>query len=119
MMAFAFRLSFGTLRGIGSVTKVLVTARETFKAAILANAVSLILFRNHPGGEPTPSLEDVRVTQELRKAGELLGIPIANHLILGSSSGILMREAGHFDLTVTEDGTILKSDGQVLPGDDV
>jgi len=56
---------------------------EIFKAALLSNAVNLILFHNHPSGDPTPSQEDVQITQRVQQGGELLGIHLLDHIIIG------------------------------------
>lgn len=69
---------------IGVLTGALVTPREVFKAAILANAASVIVGHNHPSGDPTPSPEDYLVTERLRASGELLDIPVADHVVLGA-----------------------------------
>lgn len=69
--------------GIGTLNGALVAPREVFKAAILANAASIIVGHNHPSGDPTPSPEDYRVTECLKSAGELLEIPVLDHLVIG------------------------------------
>ena len=71
---------------IGSLTAALVHPREVFKPAILANAAALILAHNHPSGDPEPSDEDKAITGRLRHAGELLGIRILDHLVIGDGS---------------------------------
>ncbi|MGV3616703.1 MAG: JAB domain-containing protein [Fimbriimonas sp.] len=68
---------------IGVLTGALIAPREVFKAAILANAASIIVGHNHPSGDPTPSPEDHRVTERLRAAGELLDIPVLDHVVVG------------------------------------
>ena len=68
---------------VGTLDASLVHPREVFKPAILASAASVILSHNHPSGEPTPSAEDRAVTRQLRSAGELLGIDVVDHVILG------------------------------------
>lgn len=68
---------------IGILTGALVAPREVFKAAILANAASIIVGHNHPSGDPTPSPEDHQVTERLRSAGELLDIPVLDHVVIG------------------------------------
>jgi len=68
---------------VGCVTSSIVHPREVFKAAILANAVSLIFLHNHPSGSCDPSPEDVEVTRRLVAAGELLGIKVMDHIIIG------------------------------------
>ncbi len=68
---------------IGSLTLSIVHVREVFKSAILLNAAAIIAAHNHPSGDPTPSTEDRTLTTRLREAGELLGIRLLDHLILG------------------------------------
>ncbi|MBK9948277.1 MAG: JAB domain-containing protein [Nitrospira sp.] len=68
---------------IGSLTLSLVHPREVFKPAILLNACAIIAVHNHPSGDPTPSAEDRTLTTRLREAGDLLGIRLLDHLILG------------------------------------
>lgn len=69
---------------IGSLDSSICHPRETFKIAILSNASSLIVAHNHPSGDPTPSREDISVTKTLTQAGKLLGIPVLDHIIVGS-----------------------------------
>lgn len=69
--------------GIGTLTAVLVSPREVFKAAVLANAASVIVGHNHPSGDPTPSAEDFAITDVLRAAGKLLDIPVLDHVVVG------------------------------------
>ena len=68
---------------IGSLTVSIVHVREVFKPAILLNAAAIIAVHNHPSGDPTPSAEDRTLTTRLREAGDLLGIRLLDHLILG------------------------------------
>lgn len=68
---------------VGSLNSSIVHPREVFKAAILSNAASVILFHNHPSGEPSPSNEDVRITTRLKECGKLLGIELIDHIIIG------------------------------------
>ena len=67
----------------GSLNASIVEPREVFKDAIAASAAGMILVHNHPSGDPTPSSEDIAVTKRLVKAGELLGIAVHDHIILG------------------------------------
>lgn len=69
----------------GSLNQSIVHPRETFKTALLSSAAAIILMHNHPTGDPTPSPEDIEVTRRLREAGELLGIRILDHIIIGST----------------------------------
>jgi len=68
---------------IGSLTASVVQPRETFKAAILANAAAIICGHNHPSGDCQPSKEDRAITQRLKEAGALLGIHLLDHVIVG------------------------------------
>jgi DNA repair protein RadC len=69
----------------GSLTQSLVHPRETFCAAIHAQAAAIIAVHNHPSGDCEPSSDDLAVTKRLYKAGELLGIPLMDHVIIGDS----------------------------------
>jgi DNA repair protein RadC len=71
----------------GSLNQSIVHPRETFKAAILANAAAVILAHNHPTGDLTPSSEDIAITRRLKDAGELLGIQVLDHIIVDTDSG--------------------------------
>lgn len=68
---------------VGMVNQCLVGMREVFKNAILSNAVSIIVFHNHPSGDSRPSSSDLDISKRLRKAGELLDIEVLDHIVLG------------------------------------
>jgi len=68
---------------VGSLTASVVHPRETFKAAILANAAAIICGHNHPSGDCQPSREDRSITQRLKEGGALLGINLLDHVIVG------------------------------------
>ena len=78
----------------------LIHPREVFRSAILNNAASLVLVHNHPSGNPEPSTEDVRVTRLLTQAGRALGIPVVDHVIIGS--GRFVSLAGRGELGVED-----------------
>jgi len=78
----------------GLLDRSLVHPRETFQAAILANAASIILAHNHPSGQLVPSGEDRTVTFRLRDAGKLLGIELVDHLIVTRSGYYSFKEHG-------------------------
>ena len=69
----------------GSINASIVHPREVFKAAVMANANSIICFHNHPSGNPNPSQEDLAVTERLVKASKILDIPVLDHIIIGDS----------------------------------
>lgn len=68
---------------IGTLDEGLVHPREVFKAAILASAENIIVAHNHPSGDPTPSESDKQTTDTLVKSGEILGIKVLDHIIIG------------------------------------
>ena len=71
---------------VGNVNSSMVRVAEVFRPAIRDNAPSIIVVHNHPSGDPTPSAEDVAITRELIAAGELLGIQLLDHLVIGSGN---------------------------------
>jgi DNA repair protein RadC len=79
---------------VGTLSDVLVHPREIFFPAVRHKASSLILAHNHPSGDPTPSAADLELTRHLVRAGRIMGIRLDDHLIIGASSFISLREAG-------------------------
>jgi DNA repair protein RadC len=71
------------LVSVGALTAALVHPREVMKPAILSNAAAIVLVHNHPSGDPAPSAEDLALTQRLWAAGELLGIRVLDHVVVG------------------------------------
>lgn len=67
----------------GNVNSSIVGTREVMQKALLANAVNIILIHNHPTGDCTPSTEDIKVTERLVKAGEIVGVQVLDHIIIG------------------------------------
>lgn len=68
---------------MGTLNKSLIHPREVFKSAILSNAAGIMLIHNHPSGNCTPSELDIDVTKVLEESGNLLGIPVVDHIIIG------------------------------------
>ncbi|HVK03779.1 MAG TPA: DNA repair protein RadC [Armatimonadaceae bacterium] len=81
---------------VGDLTSSLVHPREVFSEAIRHGAASLIVAHNHPSGDPTPSPEDAAVTRRLAEAGELLGIELLDHIVLGDGRWVSLKERGLF-----------------------
>jgi len=77
---------------IGSLNSSVVHPRETFKPAIVSNAAAIILAHNHPSGDPTPSSEDIAITKRLKDAGQVLGIDVLDHVILGEGRFVSLKE---------------------------
>jgi len=78
----------------GCLTSSLVHPREVFQEAIAARAAALVLFHNHPSGDPEPSAEDLALTRRLVSAGALLGIQVLDHLVLGAGRYVSLKERG-------------------------
>jgi DNA repair protein RadC len=77
---------------IGSLNSAAVRVGEIFRDAIRANSASIIVVHNHPSGDPTPSPEDVRVTEMMVEAGQLLDIEVLDHLVIGRNTYISLKE---------------------------
>ena len=77
----------------GSVNAAFLDPREIYKEALSRRAASIILLHNHPSGDPSPSAEDIEITNRIAQAGELIGIPLLDHLIIGDRSYISMRQS--------------------------
>lgn len=80
---------------MGTLNASLVHPREVFRAAIKCSSASLICVHNHPSGDPTPSPEDIALTKRLVSAGELVGIEVLDHLVIGDGRFISLKEQGY------------------------
>ena len=78
----------------GSVNTCLIRAGELFRTAVKMQAVAIIVAHNHPSGDPTPSPDDVRVTENLVAAGKLLDIEVLDHLVIGACRYVSLKERG-------------------------
>ncbi|MBQ9973026.1 MAG: DNA repair protein RadC [Firmicutes bacterium] len=76
----------------GDINSAAVKAREIFNKAVRKNAFSVILVHNHPSGDPAPSRADIETTERLVEAGSIIGIPVADHLIIGNGSFYSFKE---------------------------
>lgn len=79
---------------VGSLSASVVHPREVFRAAIDYAAASMILLHNHPSGDPTPSREDIAVTERMVKAGKIMDIPVLDHIVLGNGRFASLKEKG-------------------------
>ncbi len=77
---------------VGTLDAPLVHPREVFRRAIKDAASSVILAHNHPSGDPTPSREDVDVTDQLTQVGKTIGIDVLDHIVLGKGRAMSIRE---------------------------
>jgi DNA repair protein RadC len=82
------------LVSVGSLNASIVHPREVFKMAIVLSAASILVAHNHPSGDPNPSDEDLGLTKRLQDAGELLGIPLLDHVIVGEGEYRSLKEGG-------------------------
>ena len=78
----------------GSLNGSLVHPREVFREAVALQAAGLVLFHNHPSGDPTPSREDQSLTRRLREAGNIMGIEVLDHVIVGRGRFVSLKEKG-------------------------
>jgi DNA repair protein RadC len=79
---------------VGGLHSSIVHPREVFKPAIIMGAASVILCHNHPSGDTTPSKEDIDITRRLINAGEIIGIQILDHVIVGDDNYYSLKEHG-------------------------
>ncbi len=79
------------LIAVGTLTNSLIHPREVFKGAILNNSAYIILVHNHPSGDATPSENDIKITEKLINLGELLGVEVIDHVIIGCNTLISMK----------------------------
>lgn len=91
-----------TVVSTGTLDTTLVHPREVFKPAIVASAAAMVLIHNHPSGDPSPSEDDIKVTRDLIRAGQLLKIDVLDHIIMGCATAerpkdnCSLRELGYF-----------------------
>lgn len=78
----------------GTVSSSILPQREIYLMALKYEAVSIIILHNHPSGDPTPSKEDIQVTKRLKEAGNLIGIKLMDHIIIGDNKYISLSEQG-------------------------
>lgn len=78
----------------GNVNSSIFGVREILQKALLANAVSIIMIHNHPSGDPSPSREDIKVTERLAEAAKLVGIQLLDHIIVGEKY-VSLKEKGY------------------------
>ncbi|ABL01328.1 RadC family protein [Pelobacter propionicus] len=79
---------------IGSLNQSIVHPREVFKTALLSNAAAIICVHQHPSGDPNPSSEDLSITKRLKEAGEIMGIRVLDHIVVGHEDYISFVEKG-------------------------
>lgn len=81
---------------IGTTNSSIVNPKDIFQRAILTNASSIIVCHNHPSGNPQPSPEDIDITKRLHECGQILGIDVLDHIIIGDDTYVSMKERMDF-----------------------
>ncbi|MHB9026427.1 MAG: JAB domain-containing protein [Armatimonadota bacterium] len=79
---------------IGSLNASIVHPREVFKPVLLANCAGIVMGHNHPSGDPDASSEDLALTSRIKQGGELLGISVLDHIILGQDTFVSLKDRG-------------------------
>ena len=79
---------------IGSLNASIVHPREVFKSALMESSASVIMVHNHPSGDPSPSREDIMVTEKIVEGGKLLGIDVLDHIIIGDGRYVSLKDEG-------------------------
>lgn len=79
---------------VGKLDGVNIRVGDVFREAVRRNAAAMVVVHNHPSGDPTPSPEDVRVTEQMVQAGRLLGIDVLDHLVIGRGRYVSLKERG-------------------------
>jgi DNA repair protein RadC len=97
-----YRLLRIKLISTGSLDSTIVHPREVFREAAAAAAAFIVLFHNHPSGDPTPSPDDLVLTTRMVNAGDIMGIDVVDHVILADQSYFSMVEAGRMQLRLGE-----------------
>ncbi|WP_340025357.1 DNA repair protein RadC [Paenibacillus sp. FSL K6-1096] len=80
---------------MGSLNASIVHPREVFRAAMKCSSAAIICAHNHPSGDPTPSPEDISLTTRLVQAGEIVGIDVLDHLVIGDGSYVSLKQKGY------------------------
>lgn len=79
---------------VGNVNTSMIRVAEVFRQAVKDNSAAIVVAHNHPSGDPTPSPEDVRVTEQMVRAGKMLDIEVLDHLIIGKQRYVSLKERG-------------------------
>jgi DNA repair protein RadC len=80
---------------VGSLDHTFMSPREVFRDALVVNAAAVVLAHNHPSGDPEPSRDDELVTRRLVRAGELVGVEVLDHLVVGGERWVSLARRGH------------------------
>ena len=79
---------------VGTLNAATVSTRDVLRYALQDNAAAVVIFHNHPSGDPAPSAEDLVFTRKMAEAGRLLGVDVLDHLILGANRYVSLKQRG-------------------------
>lgn len=82
------------LASIGGINQAVVSPVVVYRFAMLTMSVGILIYHNHPSGDPEPSKEDISITKRLQEAGKILGITLTDHIILGDDTYVSLKERG-------------------------
>ena len=94
MLDTKHRVIRATVLSVGTLDASLVHPREVFRAATAGGAAAVVLFHNHPSGDPTPSVDDVALTERMVHAGAIMGIEVLDHVVLADVRYFSFKESG-------------------------
>jgi DNA repair protein RadC len=95
MLDTRHRVIRSTVLTVGSLDGTAVQPREVFRQALMASAAAVVMFPNHPSGDPQPSGEDVELSRRMVAAGRLMGIEVIDHVVLGDGRYCSLKESGY------------------------
>ncbi len=95
MLDTRHRVIRSTVLTVGSLDGTAVQPREVFRQALMASAAAVVMFHNHPSGDPQPSGEDVELSRRMVAAGRLMGIEVIDHVVLGDGRYCSLKESGY------------------------
>lgn len=95
MLDMKGKLIRDSMLSVGTVNSSLLSPREVFVEALRHEAVNLILLHNHPSGDCTPSRQDIQITLQLKELGQLLNLPVLDHIIIGDHTYFSFKESGY------------------------
>lgn len=81
---------------LGSLTSSIVHPRDVFAPVVRESAAAIVLVHNHPSGDPTPSKEDIEITRRLREVGELMGVRVLDHIVVGKGRYVSFVDDGYW-----------------------
>ena len=101
----------------GGLNSTVIRLGDCFREAVAQGAAAVVLVHNHPSGDPTPSPEDIRLTADAAQAGDLLGVELLDHVVIGGSDHVSLRERGLYSPNTRPDPRSDRQDRQAESAD--